>query len=61
LSGGKIDPKINDMRLYESLLRHGCQKILLHAIWAMRYMKLSGHSYKMKMSKDALSDPSKDK
>ena len=41
LNGSKINPQRNDMRLYKSLLRHGCQKVLLHAIWAMRYMKLS--------------------
>jgi len=41
LSGSKINPKRNDMRLYKSLLRHDCQKVFLNAIWGMRYMKLS--------------------
>jgi len=36
LNGSKIDPKRNDLRLYESLLRHDCRKVFLHAIWAMR-------------------------
>ena len=61
LSSSKINPKRNNLRLYESLLWHGCQKAFLYAIWAMRYMKLSWHSYRMKISKDALFDPSKDK
>jgi len=57
LSGSKIEPKRNDLRLFESLLRHGCQRAFLHAIWAMRYINLSQESYKMEISKDALSDP----
>jgi len=61
LSGSKINSKRNNLRLYESLLRHGCQKAFLHAICAMRYMNLSEHSYKMKMSKNALFDPCNEK
>ena len=60
LSASKIDPRRNDLRLYESMLGHGCQKPFLHAILAMRHMNL-WHSYKMEISKDALSNPSKDK
>ena len=61
LSRSKIYPKRNYLRLYESLLRHGCQKAFLHVIWAMRYMKLSWHNYIMEMSKHPLSNPSMDK
>jgi len=40
LSGSIIDSKRNNMRLYESVLRLGCQGVFLHVVWVMRYMKL---------------------
>jgi len=59
LNRSKVDLKRNDLRLYKSLLRHGCRKAFLHTIWEMRYMNLLQHSYKMEISRDISSNPSK--
>jgi len=61
LSGSKINLERNDLRLDESLLRHGCQNAFLDAIWPTRHIKLPGHSYRIEMSKDALFEPSKER